>query len=71
MMMYIWRGISNNGLLNVLNLNVTSISKISKSLTSILLHLNNFYSIEIVKRGSETELEVGGDSNEIICWLTG
>ena len=36
-----------------------SISKISKSLNSILSNLNNFYPPEVVDRVSETEVEVG------------
>ena len=42
---------------------VTSINKISKSLTSILSNLNNFHSPEVVDRVSETHLHVSENSN--------
>ena len=51
--------------------NVTSISKICKELTSILLNLNNFHSLEVVDRVSETQLQVGENSNWIIWRLKG
>ena len=38
---------------------VTSISTIWKELTSILPNLNNFHSLEVVDRVSETQLQVG------------
>ena len=42
----------------MLKKNVTSIRKISKSLHSILSNLNNFHSLEVEDRGSETQLQV-------------
>ena len=39
---------------------------ISKSLTFILLNLNNLYSLEVVNRVSKTQLQVGGNSSQII-----
>ena len=41
-------------------------SKISESLTVILLNVNKFHSLEVVDRVSETQLQVGENSNEII-----
>ena len=38
---------------------MTSTSKIFKELTSILSNLNNFHSLEVVDRVSETQLQVG------------
>ena len=35
----------------------------TKSLTSILSNLNNFHSLEVVCRVSETQLQVGENSN--------
>ena len=40
-----------------------STSKISEELTSILSNLNNFHSLEVVDRVSETQLQVGENSN--------
>ena len=48
---------------------MTSTSKIWKELTSILSSLNNFHSLEVVDRVSETELQVGENSNWIIWRL--
>ena len=42
-----------------------------KSITSILLNLNNFHSLEVVARVSETQLQVGENSNQIIWRLKG
>ena len=36
-----------------------------KLLTCILSNLNNFHSLEVVDRVSETQLQVGGNVNEI------
>ena len=46
--------------------NVTSINRISKSFTSFLSNLNNFHSLEIVDRVSETQLQISENSN---WWL--
>ena len=43
--------------------NVTSTNKIKKELTTILSNLNNFHSLEVVDRVSETQLQVGENSN--------
>ena len=48
---------------------MTSTSKIWKELTSILSNLNNFHSLEIVNRVSETQLQVGENSDWIIWRL--
>ena len=45
---------------------MTSLSKIWKQLTSILSNLNNFHSLEVVDRVSETQLQVGENSDWII-----
>ena len=37
-----------------------------KQLTSILSYLRNFHSLEVVDRVSETQLQVGENSTEII-----
>ena len=50
---------------------MTSISTIWKQLTSILSNLNNFHSLEVVDRVSETQLQVGENSDWIICRLKG
>ena len=50
---------------------MTSTSKIWKELTSILSNLNNFHSLEVVDRVSETQLQVGENSNWIIWRLKG
>ena len=53
---------------------MTIISKIWNLLTSILSNLNNFHSLEVVDRVSETQLQVGENSNWIIrrlTWLKG
>ena len=50
---------------------MTSTSKIWKELTSILSNLNNFHSLEVVDRVSETQLQVGENSNRIIWQLKG
>ena len=42
---------------------MTSISNIRKQLTSILSNLNNFHSLEIGDRVSETQLQVGENSD--------
>ena len=42
-----------------------------KQLTSILSNLNNFHSIEVVDRVSETQLQVGGNSDWIIWRFKG
>ena len=44
---------------------VTSINKISKSLTPIVSNLNNFHSLEVVDRVSETQLRVGEKLNNL------
>ena len=50
--------------LNMLKITIlVSISKIWKYSTSILSNLNNFHSLEVVDRVSETQLQVGGNSN--------
>ena len=48
---------------------MTSISNICKQLTSNLSNLNNFHSLEVVDRVSETQLQVGENSNWIIWRL--
>ena len=50
---------------------MTSTSKIWKELTSIWSNLNNFHSLEVVDRVSETQLQVGENSNWIIWRLKG
>ena len=50
---------------------MTIISKKWNALTSILSNLNNFPSLEVVDRVSETQLQVGGNSNWIIWRLKG
>ena len=50
---------------------MTSISNIWKQLTSILSNLNNFHSLEVVDRVSETQLQVGENSDWIIWRLKG
>ena len=50
---------------------MTSTSKIWKELTSILSNLNNFHSLEVVDRVSETQLQMGENSNWIIWRLKG
>ena len=42
-----------------------------KFVDSILSNLNNFHSLEVVDRVSETQLQVGENSNEIIRRLKG
>ena len=42
---------------------MTSISNICKQLTSILSNLNNFHSLEAVDRVSETQFQVGENSD--------
>ena len=55
---------------HILNmLMIKSISKIWKELTSILSNLNNFHSLEVVDRVSETQLQVRENSNWIIWRL--
>ena len=50
---------------------MTSISNIWKQLISIFSNLNNFHSLEIVDRVSETQLQVGENSNWIIWRVKG
>ena len=50
---------------------MTSISNIWKQLTSILSNLNNFHSLEVVDRVSETQFQVGENSDWIIWRLKG
>ena len=50
---------------------MTPTSKIWKSFTPILSNLHNFYSLEVVGRVSETQLQVGEISNWIIWRLNG
>ena len=42
-----------------------------KKFTFILSHLNNFHSLEVVDRVSETQFQVGENSNWIIWQLKG
>ena len=51
------------GTLNSMINKKCDIYKISKYLTSILLNMNNFHSLEVVDRVSETQLQVGENSN--------
>ena len=51
--------------------NVTLTSKIWNLLSPILLNLNNFHSLEVVDRVSETQLQVSENSNWIIWRLKG
>ena len=46
-------------------------SNIWKQLTSILSNMNNFHSLEVVDRVSETQLQVGENSDWIIWRLKG
>ena len=48
---------------HVENKNFTPISNICKQLTSIFPNLNNFHSLEVVDRVSETQLQVSENSN--------
>ena len=48
---------------------MTLISKNSKSLTSNLSNRENFHPREVVYRVSETQLQVGENSSQIIWWL--
>ena len=50
---------------------MTSISNIWKQLTSILSNLNNFHSLEVVDRVSETQLQVDENLDWIIWRLKG
>ena len=50
---------------------MTSISNNWKQLTSILSNLNNFHSLEVVDRVSETQLQVSENSDWIIWRLKG
>ena len=50
---------------------MASISNIWKQLTSILSSLNNFHSLEVVDRVSETQLQVGENSDWISWRLKG
>ena len=50
---------------------MTLISKIGNFLTAILSNLNNFHSLEVVDRVSETQLQVGENLNRIILRLKG
>ena len=50
---------------------MTSTSKIWKELTSILANLSNYHSLEVVDRVSETQLQVGENSNWIIWRFKG
>ena len=50
---------------------MTSISNIWKQVTSILWNQNNFHSLEVVDRVSETQLHVGDNSDWIIWRLKG
>ena len=50
---------------------MTSISNIWKQLTTILSNLNNFHSLGVVDRVSETQLQVGENSDWIIWRLKG
>ena len=45
---------------------ILNMLKIWKQLTSILSNLNNFHSLEVVDRVSETQLQVGDNSDWII-----
>ena len=59
-----------NHLLNMLKIK-WSISNIWKKLTTILSNRNNFHSLEVVDRVSETQLQVGENSDWIIWRLKG
>ena len=50
---------------------MTSNRKIGKELTSILSNQNNFHTLEVVDRVSETQLQVAENSNWIIWRLKG
>ena len=71
LMVLAWASPFRYHLLNMLKKNVTSISNIWKQMTSILSNLNNFHSLEVVDRVSETQLQVGENSNWIIWRLKG
>ena len=51
--------------------NMTLISNIGKKLTFILSNLNNFQSLEVVDRVSETQLQVGENYDFLIWRLKG
>ena len=48
---------------------MTPTKKISESLAVFLSYLNNFHSLEVVDRVSETQLQVGDNSNWLIWRL--
>ena len=50
-------------ILNMLKIKCDIKSKIWKELISILSNMNNFHSLEVVDRISETQLQVGENSN--------
>ena len=52
-------------------LNMLKISQIWKDFTSVLSNLNNFHSLEVVDRVSETQLQESGNLNWIIWRLKG
>ena len=58
-------------LLNMLKINVTLISNIWEQFTFILSNLTNSHSLEVVDRVSETQLQVGENSDWIIWRLKG
>ena len=58
-------------MLTIKDVEVTPISNIWKELTSPLSNLNNFHSFEVVDRASETQLQVGENSDWIIWRLKG
>ena len=53
-------------LLNILKMKCDINQQDLKRLTSILSTMNNFHSLEVVDRVSETQLQVGENSNRII-----
>ena len=50
-------------LLNMLKMKCDTNQRYLKQLTSILSNLNNFHSLEVVDRVSETQLQVGENSD--------
>ena len=61
--LYIFIDTFNTSFWTCLLQNVPSINRIFESLTLILSNLNNFHSLEVVERVSETPRQVAENSN--------
>ena len=64
-MVLAWASPFRYHLLNMLKKNVTSISNIWKQMTFILSNLNNFHSLEVMDRVSETQLQLSENLNNL------